>query len=314
MRLTLTNRGSIFFLKFLTIALCLVKSPLISSAQAKIGTGSTAESAMLEIESTNRGFLPPRIALSSNTMKLNSTTVNPADGMVVYNTTTASANGLTGAGCYVWRDSKWHRLLDGPSRPKTFLFKVGDIKPFFSYLGLEIPAGWVECNGQVLNDSQSSLNGKTLPNLNNSTFLAGSASAQNGTSLGGGSASITRANLPNVTLSSATTSNGEESVTGSVSVANGSHTHDFPDSYYTQQVNTWKGGGSPGGGYTGYTANQSRTSSSNGSAHTHTATFAGSALAGHSHTISALLNGNVTQASLTLLPQSVGVTWIMKVK
>jgi len=37
-----------------------------------------------------------------------------------------------------------------------------------------LPTGWVECNGQVLNDSSSPLNGQTLPNLNgDKRFLRG---------------------------------------------------------------------------------------------------------------------------------------------
>lgn len=45
-----------------------------------------------------------------------------------------------------------------------------------------IPAGWVECNGQVLNDALSLLDGTTIPNLNASgggtkRFLRGSTTS-----------------------------------------------------------------------------------------------------------------------------------------
>ena len=48
-----------------------------------------------------------------------------------------------------------------------------------------LPATWVECNGQVLNDAQSPLNGATIPNLNGASggarrFLRG-ANASGGT-------------------------------------------------------------------------------------------------------------------------------------
>ena len=42
-----------------------------------------------------------------------------------------------------------------------------------------LPANWVECNGQTINDSSSPLNGQTLPNLNGGSrilkggFIAG---------------------------------------------------------------------------------------------------------------------------------------------
>ncbi len=44
-----------------------------------------------------------------------------------------------------------------------------------------IPDGWVECNGQVLDDPNSSLNGETIPDLNGEAgtqrFLRGSTSS-----------------------------------------------------------------------------------------------------------------------------------------
>jgi hypothetical protein len=47
-----------------------------------------------------------------------------------------------------------------------------------------LPSGWVECNGQVLSDAQSPLNGQTLPDLNGAggtqRFLRG-ATASGGT-------------------------------------------------------------------------------------------------------------------------------------
>ena len=45
-----------------------------------------------------------------------------------------------------------------------------------------LPANWVECNGQVLSDAESPLNGQTIPNLNASgggtkRFLRGSTTS-----------------------------------------------------------------------------------------------------------------------------------------
>jgi len=45
-----------------------------------------------------------------------------------------------------------------------------------------LPAGWVECNGQVLNDSESPYDGQTIPDLNGATgglkrFLRGSTTS-----------------------------------------------------------------------------------------------------------------------------------------
>lgn len=45
-----------------------------------------------------------------------------------------------------------------------------------------LPAGWVECNGQVLSDADSPLNGMTMPNLNGAAdsskrFLRGNSTS-----------------------------------------------------------------------------------------------------------------------------------------
>lgn len=41
-----------------------------------------------------------------------------------------------------------------------------------------LPSGWVECNGQVLSDAESLLNGQTMPNINTAgRFIRGSATA-----------------------------------------------------------------------------------------------------------------------------------------
>ena len=41
-----------------------------------------------------------------------------------------------------------------------------------------LPTGWVECNGQVLSDTESSLDGKTIPDLNGEArFLRGGATS-----------------------------------------------------------------------------------------------------------------------------------------
>lgn len=84
-------------------------------AQTKIkdGTASSAalpqSSAILELESTNKGFLAPRVTLSSNT---DATTISsPATGLLVYNTGTG---GLTTAGYMFWNGTEW-RTLEGHS-------------------------------------------------------------------------------------------------------------------------------------------------------------------------------------------------------
>jgi hypothetical protein len=85
----------LFFLIFLL-------SALTTRAQTGIGTASPDASAKLEVNSSNKGFLPPRVTLTSQTD--NTTIANPATGLLVYNTGT---NPNLVAGYYYWNGSNW---------------------------------------------------------------------------------------------------------------------------------------------------------------------------------------------------------------
>lgn len=57
---------------------------------------------------------------------------------------------------------------------------IGAILPWHKSLSgtPALPVGWVECNGQTLNDPQSSLNGQVIPNLNGQAlFIRGGATS-----------------------------------------------------------------------------------------------------------------------------------------
>ena len=67
-------------------------------AQVKIGNnpGTINSSAVLDVESTNKGFLPPRVGLQSKNDGV--TIANPATGLLVYNT---NASSIDGVGIYI---------------------------------------------------------------------------------------------------------------------------------------------------------------------------------------------------------------------
>ncbi len=73
-----------------------------SNAQTGIGTNTPEASAKLDVSSSNKGFLPPRVTLTSITD--NTTIPNPANGLLVYNTGT---NPNLVAGYYYWNGSNW---------------------------------------------------------------------------------------------------------------------------------------------------------------------------------------------------------------
>jgi hypothetical protein len=81
------------------------------NAQTGIGTTTPNASAKLEVYATNKGFLPPRIALTGT---LDAVTIaSPATGLVIYNTVTAgtSPNNVL-PGYYYWDGAKWNGLVD----------------------------------------------------------------------------------------------------------------------------------------------------------------------------------------------------------
>lgn len=84
-----------------------------SNAQVKIGDNPTSinDASLLELESTNKGLLLPRVSLTSTRVWGLSGT--PIEGMKVYNTNSAIVGNLTaprlvtGKGVYYWTSSKW---------------------------------------------------------------------------------------------------------------------------------------------------------------------------------------------------------------
>jgi len=89
-------------MKQLTILLFFIFSVNLHTAQTGIGTNTPDASAKLDVYSTDKGFLPPRVTLTSGTD--NSTIPSPATGLLVYNT--GNNAGLV-AGYYYWNGTSW---------------------------------------------------------------------------------------------------------------------------------------------------------------------------------------------------------------
>ncbi|MCZ2487190.1 hypothetical protein [Aquirufa antheringensis] len=81
-------------------------------AQTGIGTTAPAASAKLEVYATNKGFLPPRIALTGAADA--STIASPVAGLLIYNTATAGiAPNNVVPGYYYWNGTAWIQLTGG---------------------------------------------------------------------------------------------------------------------------------------------------------------------------------------------------------
>ena len=83
--------------RFQLVVLLIFSIPI--AAQTGIGTTTPHASAKLDVSATNKGFLPPRVTLTSNTDAI--TIPSPAEGLLVYN---LGSVGLQ-AGYYYWNNA-----------------------------------------------------------------------------------------------------------------------------------------------------------------------------------------------------------------
>lgn len=104
-------------LRKLIIVFGLLAVPIIVSAQVTIsstGTPSTEESAILDIQSSDKGLLIPRMEIDdvdSQVLPVN----NPADGLLIYNTGTAT---VPDKGVYMWSatHAEWIAVITSKSQ------------------------------------------------------------------------------------------------------------------------------------------------------------------------------------------------------
>lgn len=97
-------------------------------SQTGIGVESPNDEAVLEIASSTKGVLLPKVALnnSAQTFHLTTTAQNAHEGMLLYNTNTDVTGGLSGAGYYYWGGTQWQRLVSSDGSPNIFLPNPGD--------------------------------------------------------------------------------------------------------------------------------------------------------------------------------------------
>lgn len=121
-------KTSTFITKALFAVLICTSSTLY--AQVKIGDNPSTinGSAMLEVESTTKGFLPPRMNIPS--LNAAAPAVNPPEGLIVYNTNTSSGKGLV-----YWDGSVWRRFQQSTGTLNMSIHAVGSV-----YIG-DIAAG-----------------------------------------------------------------------------------------------------------------------------------------------------------------------------
>lgn len=118
-------------LLIIRMALLVICLPAIVSAQVGIGTSNPAASAQLDVTSTNKGFLPPRMT-STQRGQISS----PTAGLVVYQT-----DGTVGL--YYYNGSAWIYLSGTVASTPQAGFTCGTSTVTFTYRGSNVTYGTV---------------------------------------------------------------------------------------------------------------------------------------------------------------------------
>ncbi len=303
----------------LFLALVVLISSLDLGAQIGVGTTSPNNSAMLDVSSSSKGVLFPRMT-SIQRANISS----PANGLYVFDTDSQSL--------WYYNGTLWVNTVSESS--------YGDVKSGFQTAD---HSGWIKLDGRAVSTLTSSQQAVAAA-LGFTVILPDASSAylvQNGGGVGSvaGSNSVTlsQANLPNVNFtgtaatagshshtvdpaSVSSSTNGSHNHTGSTST-NGDHAHSYTDYYFAENNGAnWGWAGSSSGmdwdnrGYatTGVSANagshnHTLTINANGD-HAHTVDIpstASSTTGDHTHSVSVSSGGSATP--INIAPKSLTV-------
>lgn len=147
------KRKGIRSFKGLVLLLTLGGSTLF--AQKGLGTATPLPEAALEVSSPDKGVLFPKIGLVSSTHFLGGVTANANhDGMLVYNTNTATNVGLTGVGYYIWQGGAtgaWVQIKTDETVSASQVFSA-------EYAGAALYADGADNTGFLTSDNTGSTN------------------------------------------------------------------------------------------------------------------------------------------------------------
>ena len=293
--------------KAVLLVFLLLSMSILVHAQTGIGTTSPDASARLEVAASDKGFLPPRIALTG--INVASPVTNPSNGLLIFNTASAGTgtNRVT-PGYYFWNNSAaiWQRLASDVN--------IGDVKTGFQSADHN---GWIRLDGRAIStltaaqQAQATALGLSgnLPNADNAVLMQQSSGTM-GSISGSMSRTLAQNELPNI--SPTITVNNTTATMQSA----GSHQHPIglvPNStggYPSGYPVAFKYDMSPPNGIDGYVTTTDRSGNifsattsiiQSAGAHTHT-------IDAHTHTASSSsINGGVTQQAIDITPRSIRV-------
>ena len=144
---------------------------LIVESGGSVGIGTLPDpSAVLDINSANKGVLFPRVALTSAVD--NTTIPSPAEGLTVYNTSYAgTGSDIITPGLYYWDGSRWTRMnnkqLILATWPTSITNDTLTTHPTFHYTVTKLilpPGKWLVCATILITASSTPSGGTPLVN------------------------------------------------------------------------------------------------------------------------------------------------------
>ncbi len=158
------------------IALLLISTATLRAQNVGIGTSAPNSSAKLEISDPNRGFLPPRVALTS-TSNITTPISSPVSGLMVYNTATAGSGGTAVTPGYYYCDgTQWVRMI-APTNTNTLTSSGNTITSTANGIAATASAVNSVSNSSSTNTLTTTVNGVAGTGVNiinsNATSLSG---------------------------------------------------------------------------------------------------------------------------------------------
>ena len=160
---------------------------MIIRNDGRVGIGGMPDpSAILDIQSPNKGVLFPKVSLTSAVD--NVTIPSPAEGLTVYNTSYAgSGSNIITPGLHYWDGSRWTRMNNKQLVLATWPSLITNDQlttyPTFHYTGTSItlpPGKWLVCAAILINATSSATGGAILVD-NEAVWVRSSFSESNTT-------------------------------------------------------------------------------------------------------------------------------------
>ncbi len=285
----------------LLLLFCVSTSSLI--AQVGIGTNTPNASAKLDITATNKGLLPPRVALTGTADV--STIASPATALLVYNTATAgsSPNNVI-PGYYYYNGANWVNLITTSGVPYSGATGAVNLGAYdLTVNGLTIGKG----AGQNPDNTAlgvGALSSSNISGTRNTAVGSGAMQSYNGTSFDNNT-SVGYQSMVRLTTGNANTSIGGETMIyltgGSYNTSIGNHSLLNVSGNSNTAIGADAGGTVTSGGNNTFLGQSADVSSGNG-------TITNATAIGNGATVSASNTIQLGNGSVTTIQGAVGFT------